>query len=64
MREAKREQLIDPVCGMRMEAEQAPAVASYEGRGYYFCSDTHKDEFERNPAYFAEKARIEETGER
>ena len=64
MREAKREQLIDPVCGMRMEPEAAPAVTSYAGRSYYFCSDTHREEFERNPAYYAEKAHIEETGER
>jgi len=64
MPEPIREQLIDPVCGMRMEPEEAPAVTSYEGRSYYFCSDTHKEEFERNPAYYAERVKVEETGER
>lgn len=59
-----REQLIDPVCGMRMEPEESPAVTSYEGRSYYFCSDTHKEEFERNPAYYAERVKIEETGQK
>jgi YHS domain-containing protein len=58
--EPLREQLIDPVCGMRMNPEEAPAVTSYNGRSYYFCSDTHKEEFERNPAHYAEIAAREE----
>ncbi len=58
-----REQLIDPVCGMRMEPEEAPAVTTYAGRSYYFCSDTHRLEFERDPKKYAEKARMEETGQ-
>lgn len=64
MEEPIREQLIDPVCGEHMNPEEAPAVTSYEGRSYYFCSDTHKEVFESNPSYYAEKARIEETGQR
>lgn len=64
MADAKRVQLIDPVCGMHVDPEIAPAVTSYDGRSYYFCSDTHKEEFERNPAYYAEKVRRDEMGER
>ncbi|HOF90129.1 MAG TPA: YHS domain-containing protein [Armatimonadota bacterium] len=63
MADVEREQLIDPVCGMRMNPEEAPAVLTYGTRSYYFCSDTHKQEFERNPEFYVEKARREE-GER
>lgn len=62
MDEPKRNQLIDPVCGMHLDAEEAPAVTSYGGRSYYFCSDTHRWEFERDPEKYAEKARAEESG--
>jgi YHS domain-containing protein len=47
--EPRREQLIDPICGAHMDPEEAPAVASYKERSYYFCSDTHRDEFLRDP---------------
>ena len=63
MAEPLRDQLIDPVCGMRMEPEESPAVTTYKGRSYYFCSDTHKEEFERNPAFYAKIADEEETGQ-
>ena len=62
MAEAPREQFVDPICGMRMEAEQAPAVATYGGRSYYFCSDTHKEEFERDPETYVALLRGEEGG--
>lgn len=63
MADYEREQLVDPICGMRMNPEEAPAVATYNGRSYYFCSDTHKEEFERNPTFWVEKAKHDE-GER
>ena len=62
MPEPKREQLIDPVCGMHLDPEEAPSVTTFGGRSYYFCSDTHKAEFERRPDYYAERARLEESG--
>ena len=63
MDEPIREQLIDPICGMRMNPEESPAVTTYEGRSYYFCSETHKQEFERDPETYAALVRAEETGE-
>jgi YHS domain-containing protein len=60
MADFEREQLVDPICGMRMNPEEAPAVTTYGDRSYYFCSDTHKEEFEKNPAFWAEKARHDE----
>ena len=60
MADVEREQLVDPVCGMRMNPEESPAVTTYNNRSYYFCSDTHKEEFLRDPEYWASVARREE----
>ncbi len=44
----------DPVCGMDVDpAKPGAKKAAYEGKTYYFCSDTCKREFEKNPAKFA-----------
>lgn len=64
MAEPVREQLVDPICGAHMVAEEAPAVATYGGRSYYFCSDTHKEEFLRDPETYVALVRSEETGEK
>ena len=60
MAEPVREQLIDPICGMRMDPEEAPAVATYNGRSYYFCSDTHKEQFLREPEKYLQLLKPEE----
>ena len=44
---------IDPVCGMEIEEAQAPATTEFEGRMYYFCSESCRDEFEANPQLYA-----------
>ena len=44
---------IDPVCGMEIEEAQAPATTEFEGRPYYFCSESCRDEFEANPQLYA-----------
>lgn len=44
---------IDPVCGMEIEEAQAPATTEFEGRVYYFCSESCRDEFEANPQLYA-----------
>ena len=36
----------DPVCGMAIEQEKAPASLELDGRMYYFCSNGCKREFE------------------
>jgi YHS domain-containing protein len=43
---------LDPVCGMQVETAHAPAMASHEGRHYYFCSDRCGDRFVANPVRF------------
>jgi len=44
---------IDPVCGLEIEEAQAPATTEFEGRPYYFCSESCRDEFEANPSLYA-----------
>jgi YHS domain-containing protein len=39
---------IDPVCGMKVK-EDTPLKTSYKGKTYYFCNETCKDTFEKNP---------------
>jgi Cu+-exporting ATPase len=42
----------DPVCGMQINIDTAPAQTEYEGEIYYFCSQGCKREFEENPEQF------------
>ena len=45
--------LTDPVCGMRIEDDDAAATAEHEGTRYYFCSQTCHDTFVADPAAYA-----------
>ena len=40
---------IDPVCGMQVRKESAPAKASVGHDRYYFCSDRCRERFEAQP---------------
>src|SRR5438874_2022568 len=40
---------IDPVCGMTVDEQTAPAMAVYQGTTYYFCAPGCKRTFEANP---------------
>ncbi|MDQ6713700.1 MAG: permease [Candidatus Dormibacteraeota bacterium] len=40
---------IDPVCGMQVERQLAPASMQSGGETYYFCSDRCHDRFATNP---------------
>ncbi len=47
----------DPVCGMEVEPETAPARHAHDGVTYYFCSEHCHDSFTADPnRYLAEKA--------
>ena len=39
---------IDPVCGMQVERQLAPASTQSAGQNYFFCSDRCRDRFVRN----------------
>ncbi len=44
-----------PVCEMEVDPKLAPK-AVYKGETYYFCSDEHKEQFEKAPDKFASAA--------
>jgi Cu+-exporting ATPase len=54
--------VIDPVCGMPIESEQAAASESYQGRSFYFCSPNCHRSFKADPAKFAANAAPEPAG--
>jgi YHS domain-containing protein/uncharacterized membrane protein YraQ (UPF0718 family) len=43
---------IDPVCGMQVERQLAPATARSGDRTYFFCSDRCRDRFVADPGRF------------
>jgi YHS domain-containing protein len=45
---------VDPVCGMEVAKDKA-VTYEYEGKTYYFCSETCRDQFAADPmAYMKE----------
>jgi P-type Cu+ transporter len=42
----------DPVCGMRIDSEEAAGTLDYQGKAYFFCSQTCHDAFEADPTSF------------
>ncbi len=40
----------DPVCGMEIEEKDAVGTSEYEGRTYYFCALSCKQDFDKVPA--------------
>jgi len=42
----------DPVCGMRVDTDDAPATAEQGGVVYYFCSEACHDAFVADPASY------------
>lgn len=42
----------DPVCKMNVEESKAAATAMYEGKTYYFCSESCKVRFEKKPTEY------------
>ncbi len=51
--------VTDPVCGMMIEAEKAAGTVVYQGKTYYFCSESCKKKFEKDPAHYAPAAQPE-----
>ena len=45
--------VTDPVCGMRIDSDDAAATAEYEGKTYYFCSQVCHEAFVADPASYA-----------
>jgi YHS domain-containing protein len=41
-----------PVCGMRIDSDEAAGTLEYEGKMYYFCSHACRDAFEADPTSY------------
>ena len=41
--------MLDPVCGMTVEPDEAEAAWEHEGRTYYFCSIGCFEAFRKDP---------------
>jgi Cu+-exporting ATPase len=46
----------DPVCRMQVDPDDAAGQSEYQGRTYYFCSDSCKTQFDENPARYTGSA--------
>lgn len=44
--------VTDPVCGMRIDSDEAAATAEHAGTVYYFCSQACHDAFVADPSPF------------
>lgn len=44
--------VTDPVCGMRIDSEDAAATAEHSSATYYFCSQACHDAFVGNPGAY------------
>jgi Cu+-exporting ATPase len=44
--------VTDPVCGMRIDTDDAAATAEYQGKTYYFCSRACRDAFLADPTSY------------
>jgi Cu+-exporting ATPase len=44
--------VIDPVCNMTVEDDEAAATVEYEGKTYYFCSVGCRNDFQEDPEVY------------
>jgi YHS domain-containing protein len=54
--------VLDPVCGMRFEVDEAAGQSDYEGTTYYFCGLGCKEAFDEDPERYLEKL-VDESSE-
>jgi YHS domain-containing protein len=50
---AEPDEVVDPVCGMRLERTRAVAASAHAGRAFFFCSQECKARFDADPEAFA-----------
>ncbi len=53
-------QVIDPVCGMKVDPAKAAGSFEYRGKTYYFCSEHCLSKFKANPEAFTQEEGEEE----
>jgi YHS domain-containing protein len=44
----------DVVCGMQVDPQKAAGKSEYEGKTYYFCSQSCKQKFDANPTEYVQ----------
>ena len=49
------DKVIDPVCKMRIEKNEAKATADHKERTYYFCAEGCKSQFVESPEKYLEQ---------
>ena len=49
-------QAVDPVCGLKVDPGAAPQ-ATHNGQTHYFCSEQHRQLFQKNPAKYLPKGK-------
>jgi YHS domain-containing protein len=42
----------DPICGMNVDEKTAKLKTEYMGKTYYFCNQSCKTTFDKNPAKY------------
>ena len=50
------QQAVDPVCGLKVDPASAPQ-ATHQGRAYSFCSEQHRELFQKMPAKYLPKGK-------
>ncbi len=48
------EMVTDPVCGMRIDPDDAVGSAEHDDTTYYFCSEACRDAFVADPHAFVD----------
>ena len=47
----------DPVCGMKVDKDEAAATYKYEGEKFYFCAPGCKKRFKEDPEKYLDENR-------
>jgi YHS domain-containing protein len=47
--------VTDPVCKMEIDPKEAAGRSDYQGRTYYFCAASCKQQFDQNPERYVKK---------
>ena len=53
---------LDPVCGMRVDMNEAPATRQHRGATYHFCSVWCAEKFDGDADAYLAAARLREQG--
>ena len=48
-------QVLDPVCGMKIDPKTAGGTSTHAGKAHYFCSKDEKAKFDKNPGAYIKK---------